>query len=310
MNPQHQKPVADCDWAFSFYEQNRRRMPKASFPAQSRRAEHLVDLADEFDVFILDAYGVLNVGDGPVPGGPEHIAALQKAGKHLVVLSNGATFNTDLSQKKYSRFGYEFAKANIVSSRAVVMNALKNYTTDFQWGVGAIPAANLHELGPNLHLLGDTEDDYERYDGLILLSSHGWNMERHHQMLNALKKNPRPFFIGNPDVVAPKEDHFSIEPGFYAHTIANETGVEPVFCGKPYAGAFDAVKARLQEQGKEFDPSRIAMVGDTLHTDILGGAAAGFKTILVENHGLFRGRDTKPYIEKSGIVPDFIVPAT
>ncbi|MFD1810358.1 HAD hydrolase-like protein [Gemmobacter lanyuensis] len=36
------------------------------------------------------------------------------------------------------------------------------------------------------------------------------------------------------------------------------------------------------------------MVGDTLHTDILGGQAAGHGTILVTDHGLFKGRDVAP----------------
>jgi ribonucleotide monophosphatase NagD (HAD superfamily) len=52
------------------------------------------------------------------------------------------------------------------------------------------------------------------------------------------------------------------------------------------------------------------MVGDTLHTDILGGAAAGFKTILVTDYGLFRGHPIAPYIAASKIVPDFIVATT
>jgi HAD superfamily hydrolase (TIGR01450 family) len=302
--------VADCDWAFSYYENNRKRMPEAAFPDQSQCADNLLELADEFDVFILDAFGVLNVGDGPVPGAPENIAALQKLGKHLVVLSNGATFNADLSQQKYRRFGFEFAQNHIISSRAALMSALKSHRPDFHWGVGAIPEANLHEFGSNLHLLGDVESEYDKYDGLILLSSHGWNMERHQMMLRSLTRKSRPLYIGNPDVVAPKETHFSIEPGYYAHIIGNETNVEPVFCGKPYSNAFDAVKTRLIDLDIGVEPSRIAMVGDTLHTDILGGAAAGFRTILVSDHGLFRGKDTSAYIDRSGIIPDYIIPTT
>ncbi|GIS17855.1 MAG: hypothetical protein CM15mP119_2590 [Alphaproteobacteria bacterium] len=33
------------------------------------------------------------------------------------------------------------------------------------------------------------------------------------------------------------------------------------------------------------------MVGDSLHTDILGGAAAGLGTILITNYGLLRAHD-------------------
>ena len=55
---------------------------------------------------------------------------------------------------------------------------------------------------------------------------------------------------------------------------------------------------------------RVAMVGDTLHTDTLGGAAAGCGTVLVTHHGLFKGHDVAPYISRSGIVPDIIVKTT
>ena len=50
------------------------------------------------------------------------------------------------------------------------------------------------------------------------------------------------------------------------------------------------------------------MVGDTLHTDVLGGAAYGIKTALVTDHGLFSGYDYKKFIEQTQIVPDFIIP--
>jgi ribonucleotide monophosphatase NagD (HAD superfamily) len=52
------------------------------------------------------------------------------------------------------------------------------------------------------------------------------------------------------------------------------------------------------------------MVGDTLHTDVLGGAASGMGSILVARHGLFAGRDVAPYIRRSGIRPSWIVETT
>jgi len=302
--------IADTDWAFSFYHANRARLPTASFPAIAQRADHLVDIADEFDVFVLDAFGVLNVGEGPVAGAPECIKALQDMGKRAIVLTNGATFNAQKARQKYQGFGFDFKLRDVVSSRDVLAAELRAFDKKFQWGVAAIPRANIADFGPNFHLLGENQKDYDEADGLILLSSLGWNMDLHQKMLQSLQQNPRPLYVGNPDVVAPREDRFSIEPGFYAHEIANQSAVEPVFCGKPFGNSFDAVKQRLADEGLNIDPSRIAMVGDTLHTDILGGAAAGFRTILVENHGLFRSRDTAPYIEKCGIVPDFIVPTT
>ena len=50
------------DAAFARYESVRARLPTASFPAFSHIAENLSDVADRYDAFVLDAFGVLNVG--------------------------------------------------------------------------------------------------------------------------------------------------------------------------------------------------------------------------------------------------------
>jgi ribonucleotide monophosphatase NagD (HAD superfamily) len=52
------------------------------------------------------------------------------------------------------------------------------------------------------------------------------------------------------------------------------------------------------------------MVGDTLHTDVLGGRTARLGTVLVARHGPFRGLDPAPFISRSGITPDVIAATT
>ena len=52
---------------------------------------------------------------------------------------------------------------------------------------------------------------------------------------------------------------------------------------------------------------RIAMVGDSLHTDILGGAAAGLGTILITNYGLLRTHDVDQLCAEMQIFPDWQV---
>jgi len=47
------------------------------------------------------------------------------------------------------------------------------------------------------------------------------------------------------------------------------------------------------------------MCGDTLHTDILGAAARGWRTVLVTQDGLFAGHDTQPVSAKSGLFADW-----
>ena len=64
-----------------------RRLPVATYPEQSVRAANLAELRDDIDVFVLDGYGVLNVGSDPVPGAVERVAALRSSGALVLVLT-------------------------------------------------------------------------------------------------------------------------------------------------------------------------------------------------------------------------------
>jgi ribonucleotide monophosphatase NagD (HAD superfamily) len=52
------------------------------------------------------------------------------------------------------------------------------------------------------------------------------------------------------------------------------------------------------------------MIGDTPHTDILGGASMGWRTVLVLDHGLLKGIPAGSLDRLSDIRPDFIANTT
>jgi ribonucleotide monophosphatase NagD (HAD superfamily) len=176
-----------------------------------------------------------------------------------------------------------------------------------RWAAMAAQGSRLDLLGTNITPLGDAPRAYAAAEGFILLGSGEWSDRRQALLIDALRAAPRPVLVGNPDIVAPRETSLSLEPGWYAHDLARAPGVKPEFFGKPFANVFDLVRARL---GPGIDPRRIAMVGDTLHTDVLGGKAQGFGTVLVHRHGLFADLEVAPYIARSGIRPDFIAETT
>lgn len=67
--------------AFASYENVRHRLLSAKFNRACRTLPNLDALTDEIDVFLLDAFGVLNIGDTAIEGVPERVARLQNAGK-------------------------------------------------------------------------------------------------------------------------------------------------------------------------------------------------------------------------------------
>lgn len=301
---QHPGPI-DTATAFAGYEIARHRLPAAVSPASTRRARHLGDLVDRYDAFLLDGYGVLNRGDQPVPGAVERLAQLRAAGRKIVVLTNGATPTAEAARAKYRALGFALAPEELVASREIASLHLPDILPSGTWAAIAGEGDSFPDLSVPLEDLQENPGLLATADAFLFLSSDRWDWSWQDRLVEALRARPRPVVVANPDLVAPREDWLSVEPGTYAHHLADECGIEPRFFGKPFAEAFTIAMARTG-----IPPHRTVMVGDTLHTDVLGGTAAGCDTVLVADHGLFAGLDPEPFIERSGLRPHWIVPTT
>lgn len=289
----------DARWAFARYRAVSHHFPKAArgFPPFSSHVPDLRGVMERYDGFILDAFGVLNVGEGVLPNALARMAELRAAGKRLVVLTNGASASRAEALAKYRGWGFDFRDDEVIASRDLAAGALRG--RDGLWAAIAPEGARFDDLPGEVRALDD--DLLRRADGFLFLGSQGWNPSRQAALVAALKDRPRPVICANPDIVAPREEGFTWEPGHYAFDLP----VAVEFHGKPFAGAYEAALAALDLPAK-----RVAMVGDTLHTDVLGGRAAGCFTVLVRRHGFFSQADPQPYIAASGIVPDFIAEET
>ena len=293
-------PLAD---AWARYEAIRSRLPAARAAGTTRHVRGLLEVADDFDGFLFDSFGVLNVGDTAIPGAAACLDALRAMGKRIRVLTNAASYTGDAAMLKYRRMGLDVRRDEIVSSRDVTFAHLDTVAPGLTWGAIATADDDFADAGGlRMFDLLAPGRSWDEAQGLLFLSSARWTPDLQDRLVAALIRRPRPVVIGNPDLVAPREGGLSVEPGFWAHDLQDRTGIAQHLFGKPYPEAF-----RIALSGMA--PGRYAMIGDTLHTDILGGQAAGLATILVTDHGLFTGHNTAPYIAQSGIVPDIAMPA-
>ncbi|MEM9344282.1 MAG: HAD-IIA family hydrolase [Pseudomonadota bacterium] len=290
--------------ALDAYEAARHRLPESAPKHDSiRKAATLADIADQFDVFLLDAFGVLNVGETVIPGAPEAVSALQDAGKRVLVVSNAASVGTDILLDKYTALGFQFARDDIVTSRATLASKM-NGNRDDAWGVVAPAQADLGDLGlTNAKLLRDDPEPYDACDSVLLIGTGDWTDARQDLLEAALRRRRKPVVVANPDIVAPREAGFSVEPGHIAHRLADVADVTPVFYGKPFANIYDMVFDRLGPVNR----ARVVMVGDSLHTDILGARAYGIASALIPGFGFFAGGDVDAAIERTDIRPDYLV---
>lgn len=285
-------------WAFARYRAVAHRLPQPKdWPKRTYRVLDLQYVLKRYDGFILDAFGILNVGEGVLPQAVERVAQMRALGKKVVVLTNGAASPRAEALAKYRKWGFDFTEAEVIASRDLAGAALA--------GRGGIWAGIAPEGVGFEDLPGDVRPLDDRLlaeaDGFLFLGSQGWDDDRQAALVAALQARPRPVICANPDMVAPREEGFTWEPGHYAHALP----VPVEFHGKPYPGAFEAALRAL-----ELPPARVAMVGDTLHTDVLGGRMAGCGTVLVTGHGFFKGVDPDPFIEATGILPDYIADET
>lgn len=282
-------------WAFAEYQRIRKTLPAGLPPEQApctRELETLEPLLDHFQVFVFDAFGVLNAG--PPRAFPSAISRIrqlqQRGGKTVRILSNAATASHSALVAKYrGGMGFDIGHDQLISSRSVLEQSLSRQLRKGRFGVLS-PASSAPDTLGGVDWLPvrpgiQTGGDLNRLDGFIFLSSEGWNEEVQEALAKSLARHPRPLLVANPDLVAPpRGDCLTLEPGYFAHLLMGQSAIEPEFFGKPYRPAFDSVLETL----KGVDPVDVLMVGDTLHTDILGGQAAGMKTMLITAEGACR----------------------
>lgn len=294
--------------AFAAYQRIARRLPQPKSRPQPQKIQSILELIPSTDIFFFDAFGVLNVGKTPIPHVAERIRQLKKAGKHCFVISNGGGFERSVYQQKYRALGYDFSLEEIVSSRDALLLGLADYPAQYCWGIigSAGEQRDITALGYR-QINQDAPDFFARADGFLFLSSMRWNDEKQNTLIEALTDRPRPLLLANPDLIAPQSQQSSIEAGSYVLLLPNQLFNQVRVFGKPYPLIYEIARQRLRSQKIVFNPERCVMIGDTLHTDILGGNAFGIKTALVTDYGFLRAADYQTAIAESGIFPDYVL---
>jgi len=290
----------------AIYEALRPVMPEPANVGDGRKTSRLIDVLPHVDALLLDGFGVINVGWQPVDGIHDFLNAAAAQDVAIMVLTNGAGQGADSTWAKYQDWGLDIARNQVVSSRDALEADLMRVTAGRT--VGA--------LGPHSLPLGldgevtfaDEEVLFDQADCFAFLGAAGWGEAHQDRLETALARGGTELLVANPDVSAPLGTMFSSEPGYWAARAMQATGVSPRWYGKPHRLAYDLVLNALElRMGRKFDRGRVAMVGDSLHTDILGASAAGIRSVLLTGYGLFRDGGSAEMIETCGIVPDWIV---
>jgi HAD superfamily hydrolase (TIGR01450 family) len=273
--------------------------------------EFFKPIIDRYKIIFFDAFGVLKNYEGLVPGIEKTFAYMEKQNKEYYIVTNDASRSPAQLAESYHQLGlHAIAQDRIISSGMLAKEYLDLKVNN---GIVAYLGTNnsAHYIDSSgLHTLPVSAINYTNIDqvnALVLLDDEGFNwFDDLNKAVNILRKRTIPAIVANTDHTYPlsANNEVSIAIGGIASMIESIVGKRFIRFGKPdsqlFMFAYDLIRQRMQISKKE-----ILMVGDTLHTDIMGGNKFGLDTVLVLS-GNTLPDDAETRIRSTGIVPTYI----
>ena len=282
-----------------------------------RWAAGMAPLADLYDGFIVDQWGVLHDGSTAYAGVAECLEELVRRDKRVVVLSNSGK-RADHNARNMARLGLPpRLYTAIVTSGEATWIELKGRIHPFTAGLGrrCLVIARDDDLSVADGLDLDIVDDVADADFILLSGVDGRALDGWKPLLIAARQRSLPMICGNPDVLG--LDARGTFPG--AGSVARlyrEMGGAVRFIGKPHPEIYEYCWQALGPMARE----RVVAVGDSIGHDGSGGAAAGAATALVAggvHADAFADLDDDDSITRraaalgaeEGAMPDWVLPA-
>lgn len=232
----------------------------------------LGQIADDYDGFILDQWGVLHNGSQAFPGAFATLARLKAAGKRIALLSNSGR-RTATNRARLAEMGFDVAMFDgIVTSGEATWQVLASRSEPPWSGLGrrCYLVTIGDDLGPvegaGLKLVDRIEDA----DFLYMSGLEGRPAEELMPLARAAAALRLPMVCSNPDRIAVTASGPLDAPGKVAAAY-QEMGQTVHFVGKPHAPIYRACLAALDGVA----PERILCVGDSLEHDIAGAKGMG-----------------------------------
>lgn len=266
---------------------------------------------ERYKIIFFDAFGVLKSYNGLVPGIEKTFAYMEAMGKEYYIVTNDASRSPAQLAESYHRLGLHAIQQNRIISSGMLA---KEYL-DLKVNDGIVAYLGTHNSAhyidsSGLHTLPVSaigENNIDQVNALVLLDDEGFNwFDDLNRTVNILRRRNIPAIVANTDHTYPlsSNNEVSIAIGGIASMIESIVGKRFIRFGKPdsqlFMFAYDLVRERMQISKKE-----ILMVGDTLHTDVMGGNKFGFDTVLVLT-GNTLPDDAETSIRSTGIVPTYI----
>jgi HAD superfamily hydrolase (TIGR01450 family) len=272
------------------------------------------EVTDRYDVIFFDSYGVLKHSGGVIKGVPDLLLKLSQRGKDLYVITNDASKSPDRMAQSFSHpvEGELIPASQIISSGLLASDFLAAQVAAKKPGGRAAylgksgSAYYIESAGLEAVPLSEWNND-EDPDAIVLLDDEGFDWFRDiNHALNVIRRSLAPVVIGNADLLYPtKGGGVALAVGSLANMLQPIARKTFYRFGKPDAMMFVYALQAMRSARPGMQDARVLMVGDTLHTDILGARMAGLDTVLVLSGNTLQ-EQAELQINSTGIVPTYV----
>ncbi|RUW58373.1 TIGR01459 family HAD-type hydrolase [Mesorhizobium sp. M7A.F.Ca.US.008.03.1.1] len=270
------------------------------------RLDGIGPLAERYNVFLLDQFGVLHDGTRPYPGAVAALSALKRAGKTVVLVSNSGR-RAQPNESRLIKLGFEPGSwDHFVSSGEVAWRSFRDMAAS-------------GKLRPGTKcLLVSREGDRSAIEGLpfvltgsgdeaelvLIAASEGdrYELDHYHRLFAPAAARRVPCFCTNPDTIMLTAKG----PRFGAGRLADlyeSLGGSVTRIGKPDKAIFKAALALAGEPGR----GAVVCIGDSVEHDISGGNRAGIPTALVLSGILAGTPDLAAVFDEQQAWPDYLM---
>lgn len=239
-------------------------------------------IADRYEAFIFDLWGVLHDGTALFPGVRPVLAGLRAAKKKIGILSNSprpvAFAATNIADKFGLRHGEHYDA--LLTSGQLTYEALQERGDAWlsRLGQRCLTIGPVHEAAPYLDLGLQAAAEPENADFILCtgLASGKEKLSDYEAQFPRWRAAGLPLLCANPDRTVMRGTRLGIAGGAIAEAYRAAGGDVRDDFGKPHPAGFKRLLTALQST-----PTRCLMIGDNLHTDIAGANGCGLRSLWI-----------------------------
>lgn len=272
-------------------------------PVKINRLEPIVD---DFDLFLIDQFGVLHNGVEPYACIVNTLKMIKSLKKRIVVISNSGK-RANVNASRLVTLGFENTLFdNVITSGEVAFHRLTSRLSGSSIKTCYLISRDNDESaieGLELSLVKDASSA----DLIIVGGSEAerYSEDAYRDQLRGAAKRKVPCVCTNPDKKMLSKTGLQFGAGRIAEMYEEMGGVVE-WIGKPYPTIYRDILSLYSD----YDTSRVLCIGDSTEHDIAGGQNVNLKTLLVMT-GINAGvsdDELQAQFSQYNATPDFIAP--